>query len=170
MFELPLDWRHTRATLPGSSKLNCDCQRCALLRQGWRLPNVLGKYIDAKLKRVSRFGPRANFLQRLRSAFQGGDPLPTRRRGLAGPRRRQCQLYVAGDCMRHGVESWRWIGCDARLESAVNGLLACSSGSRSRRVVALWCPPTQSGDAPSAERLWNGSEPCGKCRSCGPRV
>jgi cholesterol oxidase len=38
-------------------------------------PNVLGNYVEAKLKHVGRFGPRAKFLRHLRDAFGGEDPL-----------------------------------------------------------------------------------------------
>lgn len=88
-------------------------------------PNMLGNYIDAKLKHVNRFGPRAKFLRYLRGIFHGEDPLGNMMPWFG-------QAFDAADGKlylgRHWYAPWRRklsLDWDAtRSEHAINGLIA----------------------------------------------
>jgi cholesterol oxidase len=88
-------------------------------------PNLLGNFVKARLKRVSRFGPQAKFLRYLRSAFHGDDPLANMMPWFGqAVDAADGELYLG----RYWYAPWRRklaLDWDAtRSENAVNGLIA----------------------------------------------
>ena len=88
-------------------------------------PNLLGNYVKARLKRVSRFGPQAKFLRYLRRAFRGDDPLANMMPWFGqAVDAADGELYLG----RYWYAPWRRqlaLDWDAtRSENAVNGLIA----------------------------------------------
>jgi cholesterol oxidase len=88
-------------------------------------PNLLGNYVEARLKRVGRFGPQARFLRNLRLAFHGEDPfsnmMPWFGQAVDAA---DGELYLG----RHWYAPWRRkLALDwdvARSENAIDGLIA----------------------------------------------
>ncbi len=106
-------------------------------------PNVLGNYVDAKLKHVSRFGPRAKFLRHLRSAFHGDDPLSNMMPWFGqSADAADGQLYLG----RHWYAPWRRkLALDwdvTRSENAVNGLIAMHERLSAATGGRTMVPPT----------------------------
>lgn len=105
-------------------------------------PNVLKNYVEAKLKHVSRFDPRAKFLRHWRDALQGDDALgnmmPWFGQGVDAANGR---LHLG----RRWYAPWRrTLALDwdvTRSEAAINGLIAMheqlSAATGGRTVVPL---------------------------------
>ncbi|MEA2818493.1 MAG: cholesterol oxidase [Bradyrhizobium sp.] len=106
-------------------------------------PNVIGNYVDAKMKRVGRFSPRAKFLRHLRADLHGDDPLanmmPWFGQGVDAANGR---MYLG----RHWYAPWRRklaLDWDAtRSEDAVNGLIDMHKKLSAATGGRVMVPPT----------------------------
>ena len=106
-------------------------------------PNLLGNYVAARLKRVSRFGPQAKFLRHLSDLFHGEDPLSNMMPWFG-------QAVDAADGKmylgRHWYAPWRRkLALDwdvARSENAVGGLIAMHEKLSKATGGTPMVPPT----------------------------
>lgn len=106
-------------------------------------PNILGNYIQAKLKQVGRFGPGARFLRRVGKAFGADDPfanvMPWFGQAVDAANGR---LYLG----RRWFAPWRRrlaLDWDAkRSEDAINGLVAMHERLSAATGGEPMVPPT----------------------------
>ena len=106
-------------------------------------PNLLGNFVEAKLKRVNRFGPRAKFLRYLRDAFQGDDPLSNTMPWFGqAVDAADGRLYLG----RYWYAPWlRRLALDwdvTRSENAINGLIAMHERLSTATGGSPMVPPT----------------------------